>query len=940
MVGGGSYCSGGVGVPVGISNSQVGVSYQLMCGASPVGAPLAGTGGPISFGLQTAPCVYTVLATNAFGCQTTMGSVTVVVNPTPGPIICGAPGTACAVCVGDSITLTDAVPGGIWSSSNPAIATVGSLSGVVTGISAGTVNITYTLPGGCFVTITITVCPLPIAYTVTGGGSYCAGGPGVLVGLSNSQIGVTYQLMCGASPVGAPVAGTGAAISFGLQTSACVYTVLATNSCGCHTTMGSVTIVINPTPGPITCPVAGTSCMVCVGSTILLTDPTPGGIWSSSNPLIATVGATSGIVTGITPGVVVITYTIGTCSVSITIVVNPNPGPITGILLVCTGSTTTLSCSPGGGSWSSSNTAVGTVSITGVVTGITAGVTTITYMLGTGCFSIANVTVNPNPTMAGSMITCVGGTTLLTGTPSGGIWTSSNLAVATVGAGTGIVTGIAPGTTLITYTLSTGCSVSHLVTVTPAPGPIACPSLGCQVCVGSSVLLTNPIPGGQWSSSNTGIATVGSTSGIVSGVSAGTTYITYTLGGCFVTTLLTVNPLPLPFNVTGGGSYCAGGTGVVIGLSGSQIGVNYQLFCGVTPVGAPVAGTGAAISFGLQTGACVYTVVATSIFGCSATMTGSATVTINPSPLPIVCPISGCVVCVGNSITLTDPTTGGVWSSSNPGIATIGSATGVVTGVSAGVTIITYAIGSCFVTTAVTVNPIPGPITGTASVCIGGTTTLSCSPAGGTWSTSCTLVSVNSTTGVVTGVSTGICSAVTYTLPGGCSSTINVTVTAITPITGPTYVCVGSTCTLSNATPGGTWSTSCGNASVNSATGIVTGIAVGLCSSITYTLPSGCYTTYPINVNALPCTNGVSELNSQPGYVELFPNPASDEITIKMTGTAYNAYTITNDIGQTVMLGSLMKEETSVAIKKLPSAMYYITFRGASGILVKRFIKQ
>ena len=169
MVGGGSYCSGGIGVPVGISNSQIGVSYQLMCGVTPVGPPVAGTGAGISFGLQTAPCTYTVVATNAFGCQTTMGSATVVVNPVPGPIVCGSAGTTCSVCVGDSITLTNAVPGGIWTSSNPAIATVGSTSGVVTGVSAGSVTITYTLLGGCFVTINITICPLPNTFTVTGG---------------------------------------------------------------------------------------------------------------------------------------------------------------------------------------------------------------------------------------------------------------------------------------------------------------------------------------------------------------------------------------------------------------------------------------------------------------------------------------------------------------------------------------------------------------------------------------------------------------------------------------------------------------------------------------------------------------------------------------------------------------------------------------------------
>ena len=89
------------------------------------------------------------------------------------------------------------------------------------------------------------------------------------------------------------------------------------------------------------------------------------------------------------------------------------------------------------------------------------------------------------------------------------------------------------------------------------------------------------------------------------------------------------NP-PAAFNVTGGGSYCSGGSGVAVGLSGSQSGVNYQLVLnGSTNVGSPVAGTGSAISFGNQTAAGTYTVVATNVVtSCMTNMTGSATVSI------------------------------------------------------------------------------------------------------------------------------------------------------------------------------------------------------------------------------------------------------------------------------------------------------------------------
>ncbi|MEQ1744256.1 MAG: hypothetical protein ABMA02_02440 [Saprospiraceae bacterium] len=96
---------------------------------------------------------------------------------------------------------------------------------------------------------------------------------------------------------------------------------------------------------------------------------------------------------------------------------------------------------------------------------------------------------------------------------------------------------------------------------------------------------------------------------------------------------ITVNPLPTVFSVTGGGAYCSPGAGVPVGLDGSQSGVNYQLKRNNVNVGAPVAGTGAAISFGNQTAAGTYTVTANgATTNCSNNMTGSAVVVENPTP--------------------------------------------------------------------------------------------------------------------------------------------------------------------------------------------------------------------------------------------------------------------------------------------------------------------
>ena len=60
---------------------------------------------------------------------------------------------------------------GAWSSSNPAVATV-SAAGLVTGISAGTCNIIYTITGGCGGTVSaqqaVTINPNASITSVTG----------------------------------------------------------------------------------------------------------------------------------------------------------------------------------------------------------------------------------------------------------------------------------------------------------------------------------------------------------------------------------------------------------------------------------------------------------------------------------------------------------------------------------------------------------------------------------------------------------------------------------------------------------------------------------------------------------------------------------------------------------------------------------------------------
>jgi PKD repeat protein len=97
--------------------------------------------------------------------------------------------------------------------------------------------------------VSITVTPGPAAFTVTGGGAYCAvGGTGMPVGLSNSETGTSYTLYLDNVATTNVVPGNGAAITFGNQTGAGNYTVKASTTSGSCTNMmtGSATVTVDP----------------------------------------------------------------------------------------------------------------------------------------------------------------------------------------------------------------------------------------------------------------------------------------------------------------------------------------------------------------------------------------------------------------------------------------------------------------------------------------------------------------------------------------------------------------------------------------------------------------------------------------------------------------------------------------------------------------------
>jgi uncharacterized protein YjdB len=518
----------------------------------------------------------------------------------------------------------------------------------------------------------------------------------------------------------------------------------------------------------------------------------------------------------------------------ITLTVNPLPATITGPGAVCMTYSITLTSTSTGGTWTSTAPGIATVGLTtGVVTGVSGGTTSIIYTLPTTCSTFAMVNViTPPPAITGTFQGCPGFTTTLINTSTGGSWSSSTPSVATIDAATGIVTGMSPGTATIFYTV-TGCAaVSAVFTVNPIPAPITGTLYACETF--SDTLFTTST-GGTWSSSNTAVASIGSTTGIFGGISGGTAVITYkfTSTGCVNTNTVSIFPAAGP--ITGGPVICQG---LSIALGNSVAGGTWTSSApGIISV---VTATGV-VTANSPTGTAIISYILGT--GCSTAIV----MTVSTAPTAIA---GSNVICSGNTILFSNGTGGGTWTSSNTATATIGSTSGLMNALAGGTTTISYNTLACNPAIYnVTVNQTPPPITGGITICNGAsTTTLFNATPGGVWTLSGP-ASI-SPTGVVTGLAVGGTYVATYTMPNACFVKAPIIVDTLpAPITGPDSVCMGRTVTLSTASTGGLWSSANALiASVVSTSGSVTGVNFGA-TTITYASLSGCYRTKPFLVS-------------------------------------------------------------------------------------------
>ncbi len=617
--------------------------------------------------------IYSVTATDLYGCSSASSAVTILIHSLP-VAVASSPDNS--ICIGETLSLTANASGGsltgytynwtgpggfVSNNQNPQITNAQS-------VIAGLYSLFVIDGNNCMstssATVNVTVSNKPIANAganqVIPSGAYTT-----LLASASAGSGFYIYAWAPASFINGP--STQALIQTINLSSTQIYTLTVTDlSTACVSLPDDVSVIVSG--GPLTASAQVASPTICSGNTTQLNVLASGGTgtytysWTSSpagfssssqNPTISPVISTLFIVS-INDG-----YSTVTSSVQVN--VNPLPfvaisGPLTA---QCAGTTIFFlnTGSPAGGTYSGPG--VSGTNFNASVAG--AGLHTITYRVTdvNACTNsaVTTVSVNPLPVIySGSLSSqCVSSVNYLlnNASPAGGTYS-----------GPGVIGNIfnaslaGAGSHIVTYSLSNiyGCSSSANTSIVVYPVPVVSftTPLATQCQSSTTYALTGGLPsGGTYSGSG-----VTSSSFNASASGSGIIDIIYQfndINGCSNsdTNQIFVNPAPSPFPVSGSGVYCESQNGMTVTLSGSQTGVTYQLIKNSASFGSPVNGTGGALVWPSMSSG-TYTVSATNVaVSCSSAMPGS--VVISMVSLPIAFTVSSPLhYCYGlNGVTIT-----------------------------------------------------------------------------------------------------------------------------------------------------------------------------------------------------------------------------------------------------------------------------------------------
>ena len=700
-------------------------------------------------------------------------------------------------------------------------------------------------------------------------------------------------------------------------------TINFSNGCG----FAAKVITINPVPSPIT-----GSAVVCLGDTIHTHDTTFSGFWSASNSHLSI--SDSGIISGISNGVDTIFYSLPTgCQTSAIIGIGMT-GTISGDSILCVYNEDTLHVVSIGGIWTNTNPSVAYGFYSGgmIVEGTESGIDTLIY--SNSCGSLTKViTVNAYPFIGISSSLCLGDTVIITDSVAGGIWYYDTTLMHIDSTGLLVATAVSSGTRIV-YSISKSCQASIEPSIGTVPGPL---SGNAAICMGDHLSLADSIGGGVWSSSDSGTLNI-IPYGLPYGAWPGVATITYSNGCGYVTKSVTVNASPDGISLepsicmgdtlyatdyTPGGTWSTAfnhvsvsSTGTVTTVSTPLDYIYYTLPNGCLVASEIIVGNGVPTPIMGRSSVCVNDTIVLSDSAATGTwsrsndinlITGTYSVhlyyypyspfvefyggspgtdiisfnngcgtttkiiTINPNPAPIIIPAH---ICIGETVTATDDSAGGIWSQW-PGPTHISvSSDGLVTAVSyssLGFDEVIYTLPTGCNSVAYeeidsALSPASIPIVGDSLFCGYGTYLLyDYAYHSGSWSSSNPLVATIyadpywAEGGELTTLTAGLTN-ISFTVTNACGSyaaTRAITVgTPIGPVSGGHSICTGSTITLSDSAAGGFWITSNSNASLLSISpGVqITGISPGT-DSISYSITNSCGTatsSVVVTINPLP----------------------------------------------------------------------------------------
>jgi gliding motility-associated-like protein len=616
----------------------------------------------------------------------------------------------------------------------------------------------------------------------------------------------------------------------------------------------------------------------------------------------------------------------GTGSAAVTVNPSPTSAVLSGTATICSGGSTNLIVTITGGTSPYTvtiNNGVGTINnyVSGTPIPVSPAATTAYSIVGnvtdaSGCgvagTGTATVTVNNPPASAvlsGTSAICAGGSANLIVTITGG----TSPYTITIDNGVGTINNYVSGTPIpvspaatTTYNMvgnvtdAAGCSVagSGSATVTVSTGPTGAVLSGtATICSGATTNLIVTITGGTGPYTVTINNGVGTINNYVSGTpipvspAATTTYAIVgnvtDAGGCTVagtgSAVVTVNS-PTSAVLSGTATICAGNsTNLIVTITGGTGPYTINIDNGVGVINNYVSGTPIPVNPAATT---TYNIVGnvTDANGCTVAGTGSAVVTVNTPPASAV--LSGTTaVCAGNSANLIVTITGGT----GPYTITIDNGVGTINNYVSGTPIpvspaatTTYSMvgnvtdaagcsvaGSGSATVTVSTPPVSAVLTGTATICAGGTTNLIVTITGGTGPYT---VTINNGVGTLNNYVSG-------------------TPIPVSPAATTTYGIVGNVTDAAGCTVAGTGSAT---VTVNSPTSAVLSGTAAICAGnstnlvVTITGGTGPYT---INID-----NGVGVINN---YVSGTPIPVSPAAT-----TTYNMVGNVTDANGCTVAGS------------------------------------